>query len=69
MRGEIVLVVAGYQGQAWTLEQADRAVSEQVDSGVRLKDATRSVAEMSGLAARELYNRAIDARQHSAESQ
>lgn len=59
VRGEIVIVVAGYRGSPWTIERGDEEVAVLVSDGVRLKAATRQVAEVSGLQARELYNRAV----------
>lgn len=61
-RGEIVIVVGGSQGSAASPEAALEEVLARVTAGERLKDATREVAEASGLSARELYAAALAAR-------
>lgn len=62
LRGEIVLVVGGAPERTGSPADALAAVQERVAGGQRLKDATRAVAEETGLSARELYAAALDAR-------
>ncbi len=62
VRGEIVLVVGGAPEIAASPEAALSDVQQRVLAGERLKDATRAVAEATGLSARELYAAALDAR-------
>lgn len=62
VRGEIVLVVAGAPEAAPSPENALAEVQVRVAAGDRLKDATREVAEATGLSARELYAAALAAR-------
>lgn len=62
VRGEIVLVVAGAAATAASPETALAEVLNLVESGERMKDATRSVAEATGLSAKELYSAALTAR-------
>lgn len=61
-RGEIVVVVGGAPEQTVSPETALADVQRRVAGGERLKDATRAVAEATGLAARDLYAAALDAR-------
>lgn len=61
-RGEIVVVVGGAPEQTVSPETALADVQRRVAGGDRLKDATRAVAEATGLAARDLYAAALDAR-------
>ncbi|MGO2660716.1 16S rRNA (cytidine(1402)-2'-O)-methyltransferase [Mycetocola reblochoni] len=63
VRGEIVLVVAGAAEREADPEDALARVQALVASGVRLKDATAQVAGETGAARRELYQRALTARQ------
>ena len=61
-KGEFVLVVAGRpprQETAVTLEMAVEQVLALRDSGTRLKDAAREVAEATGLSKNELYAAAL----------
>ena len=61
-KGEFVLVVAGRpprQETAVTLETAVEQVLALRDSGTRLKDAAREVAEATGLSKNELYAAAL----------
>lgn len=62
VRGEIVLVVGGAPAHAASPEAALAEVLDRVAAGERLKDASREVAEASGLSARELYGAALAAR-------
>lgn len=62
VRGEIVLVVGGAAGQSTSPAAALAEVQQRVAGGERLKDATRAVAEATGLVARELYSAALAAR-------
>ena len=62
VRGEIVLVVGGAPETSVAPEDALAEVQQRVREGERLKDATRTVAEATGLSARELYAAALAAR-------
>jgi len=62
VRGEIVLVVAGAPESAVSPGAALAEVGRLVAGGERLKDATRAVAEATGLSSRELYAAALAAR-------
>lgn len=62
VRGEIVVVVGGAPEVVVSAETALAEVQQRVAEGERLKDATRSVAEATGLSARELYAAALEAR-------
>lgn len=62
VRGEIVVVVGGAPEQAASPEQALVEVQQRVAGGERLKDASRAVAEATGLSSRELYAAALAAR-------
>lgn len=62
VRGEIVLVVGGAPEIEVSPETALAEVQQRVAEGERLKDASRAVAEASGLSARELYAAALAAR-------
>jgi 16S rRNA (cytidine1402-2'-O)-methyltransferase len=59
-RGEIVLVIAGADVVAVPLDVAVRDVRARVASGERLKEASRAVAEATGIPARDLYNAALE---------
>ncbi len=59
VRGEIVLVVAGAAAREVSPDDALREVLSRVESGERLKEAARAVAEATGLSARELYAAAL----------
>ncbi len=64
-RGEFVLVVAGAepkQAAAVTLEEGAAQVLALAESGVRLKDAAREVAEHTGLGRNALYAAALEGR-------
>lgn len=58
-RGEIVLVVAGAEVAAVPLDVAVSDVLARVESGERLKEASRAVADATGIPARDLYNAAL----------
>lgn len=62
VRGEITLVVAGAEPRAADPDAALAAVLARVAAGERLKDASRAVAAASGVAARDLYAAALEAR-------
>ncbi|WP_336992764.1 16S rRNA (cytidine(1402)-2'-O)-methyltransferase [Leucobacter sp. VD1] len=68
VRGEIVVVVGGAPEVVVSADTALAEVQQRVAEGERLKDATRSVAEATGLSARELYAAALDARSAAAPS-
>ncbi|MCI9120155.1 MAG: 16S rRNA (cytidine(1402)-2'-O)-methyltransferase [Oscillibacter sp.] len=62
-RGEYVLVVAGAEpssAAAVTLEEGVRQVRALRETGLRLKDAVREVAEHTGLSKNELYAAALE---------
>lgn len=59
VKGEIVIVVEGGSAPPLSPSEALELVNEAVSSGTRLKDAVRDVAALSGLAGRELYERAL----------
>ena len=61
-RGEIVLVIGGAPERVVSAASALAQVQERVVAGERLKDATRAVAEVTGLSARDLYAAALVAR-------
>ena len=62
VKGEIVLVVAGAPETAASPETALDEVLARVGAGERMKDATRAVAEATGLSAKELYAAALTAK-------
>lgn len=62
VRGEIVVVVGGAPEAEVSPETALREVQQLVAAGERLKDASRTVAEATGLSSRELYAAALAAR-------
>ncbi len=62
VRGEIVLVVAGAPETAASPAAALAEVLARIEGGERMKDATRAVAEATGLSAKELYAAALAAR-------
>lgn len=62
VRGEVVLVVGGAPQVDASPDAALEEVQQRVAEGERLKDATRAVAEATGLSARELYAAALAAR-------
>lgn len=59
-RGEIVLLVAGAEVVAMSLEDAVTDVVARVRSGERLKEASRAVAEATGIPGRDLYAAALE---------
>lgn len=59
VKGEIVIVVAGGSATVVSSSEALELVNAAVSSGTRLKDAARDVAALTGLSARELYERAL----------
>ncbi len=64
-RGEYVLVLAGAEPRAdaaLTLEEGTAQVLALVESGQRLKDAAKEVAEHTGLSRNALYAAALEAR-------
>jgi 16S rRNA (cytidine1402-2'-O)-methyltransferase len=58
-RGEIVIVVAGATVTVMSLDDAVLDVLSRAQSGERLKDAAREVAEITGIPSRDLYNAAL----------
>lgn len=62
VRGEIVVVVGGAPQTAVSPEAALAEVLERVAGGERLKEASREVAQATGLVARDLYAAALAAR-------
>jgi 16S rRNA (cytidine1402-2'-O)-methyltransferase len=61
-RGEIALVVEGAPPASASLEDGVARVLDLVASGVRLREASTEVAEVTGLGRRELYEAALRAR-------
>lgn len=62
VRGEIVIVIAAGEAPEASPEDALADVQRRVAAGTRLKDATREVAEATGLSARDLYAAALAAK-------
>ncbi|WP_017791849.1 16S rRNA (cytidine(1402)-2'-O)-methyltransferase [Leucobacter salsicius] len=62
VRGEIVIVIAAGEAPVASPEDALADVQRRVAAGTRLKDATREVAEATGLSARDLYAAALAAK-------
>ncbi|MFU0804648.1 MAG: 16S rRNA (cytidine(1402)-2'-O)-methyltransferase [Pseudoclavibacter caeni] len=62
VRGEVVIVVGGAPERRTSPEDHVDEVRRLVDGGMRLKDATRAVAERTGVSRRELYDLALRAR-------
>ena len=62
VRGEIVVVLAGAEARAASLEDAVAAVLAAAGAGARLKDAAAEVAARTGLRKRALYDAALAAR-------
>lgn len=60
--GEVTIVVGGAAGPGADLDEATREVIELARAGLRLKEAAAHVAGRSGLKARDLYQRALEAR-------
>lgn len=61
-KGEYVLVIAGaepVEGGIITLEEGAEQVCQLRESGIRMKDAVRQVAEETGLPKNELYDAAL----------
>lgn len=65
VRGEIVVVVGGAPEAAVSPEAALVEVLDRIEGGERMKDATRAVAEATGLSAKELYAAALAARRET----
>jgi 16S rRNA (cytidine1402-2'-O)-methyltransferase len=61
-RGEIVLVVAGAEPAAASLDDAVPRVIALAAGGVRLKDAATEIADATGLSRRDLYEAALRAK-------
>lgn len=59
VRGEIVIVLAGAEPEAVSLDDAAAQTRELAASGMRLKDAAAQVAAATGLSKRELYQAAL----------
>lgn len=62
VKGEIVVVVAGAEPVAASLEDGIAQVLALVADGIRLKEASTEVAEATGLGRRDLYEGALAAR-------
>jgi 16S rRNA (cytidine1402-2'-O)-methyltransferase len=58
-RGEIVFLVAGAEVVPMSLEDAVTDVVARVASGERLKEASRAVADATGIPGRDLYSAAL----------
>ena len=63
VRGEVVIVVAGAEPKQFSLDDALALVQARLTAGMRLKDATKDVAQVTGLSARDLYERAVTDRE------
>ena len=59
VRGEVVIVVAGATPKQFSLDEGVVLVQARLTAGLRLKDATKDVAQVTGLSARDLYERAV----------
>ena len=62
VKGEICIVVAGAAPVDASLETGVTRVQELVASGIRLRDASAEVAELTGLSRRDLYEGALRSR-------
>lgn len=60
LRGEVVLVVAGFTGITVTFADALAQTLSLKQDGVRLKDAAAEVSEATGFSRRELYQAALE---------
>lgn len=60
LRGEVVLVIAGFAGQKVTFADALAQTLSLKQDGVRLKDAAAEVSEATGFSRRELYQAALE---------
>lgn len=62
-RGEITLVVGGYQGEApWGMDQVRQAVAARLEAGVTPTQAARAVAFEAGWSRGEVYRLALEER-------
>lgn len=59
-RGEIVFLVAGAEVVQMSLDDAVSDVVARVQSGERLKEASRAVADATGIPGRDLYQAALE---------
>lgn len=62
VKGELVLVIEGAAEQEPDLEAAVREVLEETEAGSSVREATRTVAELRGVARRALYDRVLEER-------
>lgn len=62
VRGEIVLVIAGAEEEATSVEAVLPELLARAAAGERLKDAAREIAQATNLSVRELYEAALQAR-------
>lgn len=60
VKGEIVIVVSGFDGSQANLEDLLGIVNAKVAAGERLKDAVKVVAKTYGVSAKELYNLVVN---------
>lgn len=58
-KGEVVIVIAGAEPIAASLDDGIAGVLQRVERGERLKDAAGEVARATGLSSRELYDGAV----------
>ena len=58
-KGEMVLVIAGAQAQAWDLEELVSKVIELKDQGAGLKQAAATISKQYGASSSELYSLAL----------
>ncbi|MFT4147453.1 MAG: 16S rRNA (cytidine(1402)-2'-O)-methyltransferase [Micrococcaceae bacterium] len=59
VKGEIVLVLAGFNGEEISFENALEQVQTLVHDGLRLKDACKQVSSQTGISSKELYNTTV----------
>ena len=67
-RGELTLVVGGCEGEAstaWTNENVEAEIRSLLEAGERPREIAASLATATGLPRRELYARAVAARESS----
>lgn len=60
VKGEICIVVAGAEPVEASLSEGVERVQALVASGIRLKDASAEIAELTGLSRRDLYEGALE---------
>jgi 16S rRNA (cytidine1402-2'-O)-methyltransferase len=61
-RGEVVIVVKAGAAPRVETEDADRMVADLIEGGMRVSDAAKQVAAMTGIPRSDLYQRAVKAK-------